>query len=85
MYNVKQFIQISLLIRIRLLMKQNGVQVTDHDHEIHISSHAGLFESFVPQKDHFVVDFLNDLFVELFQQGSLCLNTEKIDKNRQQP
>ena len=61
-----------------------SVKVTDHDHEIHISSHGGLFESFVRQKDHFVVEFFNnDLFVEQFQQGSLCLNTEKIDKNRQ--
>ena len=85
MYNVKRCIQISHLIRIRLLIKQNEVEVTHHGQEKHISPYAGLFESLDPQKDHFVVDFFNDLFVELFQQGSLCLNTGKIDKNRHLP
>ena len=81
MYKVKRFIKISQLIRIRLLIKQSVVQVIGHDHEKHIFSFVCHFESFYPQKYHFVLDFSNDLFVELLQESSLCLG----HKNRQLP
>ena len=68
-----------------LIIKQNGVQLIDHDYEKHLFSQAGLFESFGLQKGQFVTGFFNDLFVELLKQGSLCLSIEKIDKNRQLP
>ena len=61
------------------------VQAPANDHQKHTFSFADHFLSSDPQNDHFVVDFFNDLFVELIQQGSLCPSTEKIDKNRQLP
>ena len=40
-----------------LIIKQNGVQLIDHDYEKHLFSQAGLFDSFGLQKGQFVTGF----------------------------